>query len=100
VYLFGFPQSVYADIRTTREHSLVDDWIDILLYYPEIRVRLKAGFVREAIPAYAIHGKRIFPETAGDVQEDDLKLGKTKFGQLGTESIEKKGSCMPKLTAK
>jgi predicted dehydrogenase len=46
VYLFGFPQSVYADIRTTREHSLVDDWIDILLYYPEIRVRLKAGFVR------------------------------------------------------
>jgi predicted dehydrogenase len=45
VYLFGFPQSVYADIRTTREHSLVDDWIDILLYYP-IRVRLKAGFVR------------------------------------------------------
>jgi hypothetical protein len=27
-------------------------------------VRLKAGFVREAIPAYAIHGKRIFPETA------------------------------------
>jgi hypothetical protein len=64
VYLFGFPQSVYADIRTTREHSLVDDWIDILLYYP-IRVRLKAGFVREAIPAYAIHGKRVFPETAG-----------------------------------
>jgi predicted dehydrogenase len=44
VYLFGFPQSVYADIRTTREHSLVDDWIDIVLYYPEIRVRLKAGF--------------------------------------------------------
>jgi hypothetical protein len=46
-------------------------------------VRLKAGFVREAIPAYTIHGKRIFPETAGDVQEDDLKLGKTKSGQLG-----------------
>jgi predicted dehydrogenase len=47
VYLFGFPQSVYADIRTTREHSLVDDWIDILLYYPNTR---QAGFfVREAI---------------------------------------------------
>jgi predicted dehydrogenase len=44
VYLFGFPQSVYADIRTTREHSLVDDWIDILLYYPEIRVTLKSWF--------------------------------------------------------
>jgi hypothetical protein len=42
-------------------------------------VRLKAGFVREAIPAYAIHGKRIFSETAGDVQEDDLKLGKNQI---------------------
>jgi hypothetical protein len=53
--------------------------IDILPYYPN--ECLKAGFfVREAIPAYAIQ-KRVFPETAGDVQEDDLKLGKTKFGQ-------------------
>jgi predicted dehydrogenase len=63
VYLFGFPQSVYADIRTTREHSL-DDWIDIVLYYPEIRVRLKLVFCSRSDPAYAIHGKRIFPETA------------------------------------
>jgi predicted dehydrogenase len=43
VYLFGFPQSVYADIRTTREHSLVDDWIDILLYI-QLRVRLNCFF--------------------------------------------------------
>jgi hypothetical protein len=64
VYLFGFPQSVYADIRTTREHSLVDDWIDILRII-QIRVR-KAGFVREAIP-YTIHGKGSF--LRGDVQE-------------------------------
>jgi hypothetical protein len=47
-------------------------------------VRLKAGFVRSD-SGYAIHGKRVFPETAGDVQEDDLKLGKTKDR---TESIE------------
>jgi hypothetical protein len=58
VYLFGFPQSVYADIRTTREHSLVDDWIDILY-----TGALKAGFVREAIPA--TYGKKGLSETAG-----------------------------------
>jgi predicted dehydrogenase len=44
LYLFGFPKAVYADIRTTRVQSLVDDWIDIVLYYPTLRVRLKAGF--------------------------------------------------------
>jgi hypothetical protein len=89
VYLFGFP-SVYADIRT-REHSLVDDWIDILLYYTNFRVRLKASFFVRI--RYTIHGKRVFPETAGRCTEDDL-VGK-QFRQLGTESIEKKGSCMP-----
>jgi len=78
LFLFGFPQSVFADIRITREHSLVDDWMDILLYYPDFRVRLKAGFfVREANPAYVIHGKRgSFLKPRGDVQEDELKLGK------------------------
>ncbi|WP_264566258.1 Gfo/Idh/MocA family oxidoreductase [Flavobacterium sp. N3904] len=78
LYLFGFPQSVFADIRITREHSLVDDWIDILLYYPDFRVRLKAGFfVREANPAYVVHGKKgSFLKPRGDVQEDELKLGK------------------------
>jgi scyllo-inositol 2-dehydrogenase (NADP+) len=76
--LFGFPQRVFADIRVTREHSLVDDWIDILLYYRNFRVRLKAGFfVREANPAYVIHGKKgSFLKSRGDVQEDELKLGK------------------------
>jgi scyllo-inositol 2-dehydrogenase (NADP+) len=94
VYLFGFPQTVYADVRTTRENSLVDDWIDILLYYPEFRVRLKAGFfVREANPAYTIHGKKgSFLKPRGDVQEDDLKLGKKpNLDTWGTESIEKEG---------
>ncbi|WP_035669103.1 Gfo/Idh/MocA family oxidoreductase [Flavobacterium sp. 83] len=76
--LFGLPESVFADIRITREHSLVDDYIDLLLYYPDFRVRLKAGFfVREAIPAFVVHGKKgSFLKPRGDVQEDDLKLGK------------------------
>jgi len=94
LYLFGFPQAVYADIRTTRNNSLVDDWVDILLYYPDFRVRLKASFfVREPNPAYVIHGKKgSFLKPRGDVQEDNLKLlKKPNLDSWGTESLEKEG---------
>jgi predicted dehydrogenase len=77
LHLFGMPKSVFADIRITRNSSLVDDYIDVLLYYGDFRVRLKAGFfVREPIPAYVIHGKKgSFLKQRGDLQEDALKLG-------------------------
>ena len=77
LHLFGMPKSVFADIRITRNNSLVDDYIDILLFYTDFRVRLKAGFfVREAIPAYLIHGKKgSFLKQRGDLQEDALKVG-------------------------
>lgn len=94
LYLFGFPKSVFGDVRTTREHSLVDDWIDIVLYYDTFRVRLKASFfVREAIPAYQIHGKKgSFLKPRGDVQEEDLKLAKKpNLDTWGKEPIELEG---------
>jgi predicted dehydrogenase len=94
LYLFGFPKAVYADIRTTRVQSLVDDWIDIVLYYPTLRVRLKAGFfVREAIPAYVLHGtKGSFLKQRGDVQEEELKVGrKPNLENWGTEPTDKEG---------
>lgn len=76
--LFGYPEAVFADIRITRNNSVVDDNIDILLYYKDKRVRLHAGFfLREAVPAYAVHGKKgSFLKSRGDVQEDELKAGK------------------------
>ncbi|WP_166921550.1 Gfo/Idh/MocA family oxidoreductase [Flavobacterium poyangense] len=88
VALFGSPKSVFADIRITREGSIVDDWIDLLLIYANFRVRLKAGFfVKEANPAYTIHGKKgSFLKPRGDVQEDDLKAGKKpNLESWGTE---------------
>lgn len=94
LYLFGYPTSVFADIRTLREGSLVDDYMDILLYYPDKRVRLKAGFfVREAIPAYAVHGKKgSFLKSRGDIQEDVLKMGeKPNVTTWGTEPEDKAG---------
>jgi len=94
LYLFGFPNAVFADVRITREHSLVDDCIDIVLYYDTFRLRLKASFfVREAIPAYQVHGKKgSFLKPRGDVQEDDLKLGKKpNLDSWGKEPTEKEG---------
>ncbi len=92
--LFGFPDAVNGDIRITRAHSLVDDWIDITLFYPDLRVRLKAGFfVREPHPSYTLHGKKgSFLKARGDVQEDELKLGKKpNTTDWGTEPEHLKG---------
>jgi predicted dehydrogenase len=94
VYLFGLPKSVFADIRTLRENSQVDDAFDILLYYPDKRVRLHAGFfIREGVPAYVLQGKKgSFLKQRGDIQEDVLKTGaKPNLFDWGTEPAEKAG---------
>jgi predicted dehydrogenase len=101
--LFGMPQSVFADIRITREQSIVDDYIDILLYYPDKRVRLKAGFfVREANPSFVLHGKKgSFLKPRGDVQEDELKLGKKpNLTTWGTEPKDKEGLLHTEINGK
>ncbi|MGQ7945729.1 Gfo/Idh/MocA family oxidoreductase [Flavobacterium sp. WC2509] len=92
LYLFGFPDAVFADIRITREHSVVDDYLDLLLFYPDLRVRLKAGFfVKEPNPSYVVHGKKgSFLKSRGDVQEDELKLNKKP--NLTTWGTEQNGN--------
>lgn len=88
LYLFGLPNAVFADIRITRENSLVDDCFDLLLYYNTFRVRLKAGFfVRETVPSYVIQGKKgSFLKPRGDVQEEELKAGiKPNLNHWGIE---------------
>ena len=95
LFLFGLPNAVFADIRMIRSNTLVDDYIDILLYYPDFRVRLKSGFfVREPIPSYIVHGKKgSFLKPRGDVQEDDLKLGKKpNLDAWGKEPKSKEGT--------
>ena len=94
LHLFGFPSAVYADIRTTRLESLVDDWIDIVLHYTTCRVRLKASFfVKEANPAYVLHGtKGSFLKHRGDIQEEELKAGKKpNLYDWGTEPKDNEG---------
>jgi scyllo-inositol 2-dehydrogenase (NADP+) len=94
LHLFGMPKAVYADIRITRTNSVVDDWFDISLIYKDLRVRLKSGFfVREPIPSFVLHGKKgSFLKSRGDIQEDELKLGKKpNLTHWGIESKSKEG---------
>lgn len=92
--LFGMPDAVYADIRKQRDGAEVDDYFDLNLYYPELKVTLKSGYlVREEGPRYLIHGTEgsyvkygidpqeqaltegILPTTTGWGEEDRSKWG-------------------------
>ncbi len=77
VCLFGLPKSVWADIRTQREGSKVDDAFEVVLNYPDLKVTLKAGMmVREEGPRYILNGtKGSFVKYGIDPQEEDLDNG-------------------------
>lgn len=81
--LFGMPDMVFADLGITRPGSRVEDYMEILLYYPELRVRLKSGyFVREPVPGFIMHGTLgSFLKTRADIQERDLQAGKKPGGR-------------------
>lgn len=92
--LFGIPEKVFADIRIIRPLSKVDDYFELLLYYNNLRVRLKASYVvREALPGYILHGlKGSFIKAKTDVQETMLQAGNLPGGKdWGTEPESEKG---------
>jgi scyllo-inositol 2-dehydrogenase (NADP+) len=89
LHLFGNPSHVFADLRKTRPGTEVEDLFEILLYYPEMRVRLKAGYYfKVPVPAFQVHGKLgSFIKTRSDRQEADLDAGRKPQGDSwGQES--------------
>ena len=91
LYLFGKPDAVFADFRMTRPETQVEDLFEILLYYPSLRVRLKAGYYfKEPVPSYQLHGKKgSFLKVRADKQEPDLVAGLLPEGDSwGTETEE------------
>jgi scyllo-inositol 2-dehydrogenase (NADP+) len=90
--LFGMPDALFADIRSLRPSSQVSDYIDILLFYPSLRVRLKSSyFVKEPLPAFILHGsKGSFLKHRADIQEtalqNGLKPGGNNWGQEPTSA--------------
>jgi scyllo-inositol 2-dehydrogenase (NADP+) len=92
--LFGDPDAVFADIFIIRDHSKVDDYMEVLLYYPGLRVRLKSSYlVREPLPAYSVFGHNgTFLKTRADVQEQHLLAGEMPGGpQWGIEPESAQG---------
>ncbi len=86
--LFGMPEAVYADIRIMRTGGMVDDAFDLKLYYSDIKVTLKAGYlVREPGAKFMVHGtKGSYVKHGIDPQEGDLKQGRLPHDRgWGTE---------------
>jgi predicted dehydrogenase len=77
LYLFGMPDAVSGFVRIVRPGSKVNDYFDVIFFYPAFTVRLKASLlVKELLPAYILHGtKGSFIKERADIQEDILKLG-------------------------
>jgi scyllo-inositol 2-dehydrogenase (NADP+) len=74
---FGIPNALFADITIMRTVSKVDDYMELLLYYDRLRVRVKSSYlVREPLPSYCFHGtKGSFIKARTDVQEILLLAG-------------------------
>jgi predicted dehydrogenase len=92
--LFGMPEAVFADATNIRPISQVEDYMELLLFYKNLRVRLKGSYlVREALPAYIFHGtKGSFVKPRADVQEIDLQKEKSPAdNDWGTEAATGKG---------
>ena len=92
--LFGDPESVFADLFIIRDNSKVDDYMEVLLFYPGLRVRLKSSYlVREPLPAYSVFGHNgTFIKTRADVQEKHLLAGEPPTGaDWGVEPVAEQG---------
>jgi len=77
LFLFGTPQTVWADVGAQRQGAQVDDYFHIVMGYGQRRVILHAGsLVREEPPRFQLHGsKGSFLKYGLDPQEDQLKEG-------------------------
>lgn len=94
IVLFGMPQAVFCDQQALRSGSRIDDYNEVLLYYPSLRVRIKTSYlVKEPIPAYVLHGRNgSFIKPRADTQEVRLQAGEIpNVPDWGTEPVEVRG---------
>lgn len=99
--LFGMPLELYADLAAERLGE-VDDAFEIILYYDQLKVTLKASsLIKEPTPRFALYGtKGSFVKYGLDPQENALKEGRLPttpdwgfedpafYGRLNTETSQ------------
>ena len=76
--LFGKPRALYADTRIQRERGEEIDSFEVLLFYENLKVTLKAGsLVRIPFPRFTLLGTRgTYTKYGLDPQEAALRSGK------------------------
>jgi scyllo-inositol 2-dehydrogenase (NADP+) len=93
--LFGLPEAVTADLRTEREHAVVDDSFDLTLHYPAggramLRATMLAAVTR---PRFVLHGTRgAYVKHAFDAQEPKLRAGRIPWSETPSESEQEENS--------
>ncbi|ANA79906.1 MULTISPECIES: oxidoreductase [Paenibacillus] len=99
LFLFGLPETLWADLRIERKGSKAHDYFHLVLGYATFRVILHSGsLVRQAGPKFELHGdKGSFLKYGMDPQEGQLKQGMRpgdagwgedspdQYGELATE---------------
>lgn len=75
--LFGFPDSVNANLAIQRNGGQTDDWAHVQLNYERVRVILHASLlVSGGVPRSVLHGTRAsWVKYGADVQERQLMAG-------------------------
>ena len=94
ICLFGMPTSIFADLSTIRPLSGVDDYMDLILIYPTMRVRIHGSyFIREPLPSFIVHGtKGSFIKPRADNQEPRLVAAESPaLPDWGTEPNDARG---------
>lgn len=74
IHLFGLPQRLFADLRTQRPGSRIDDHFDVTLDYGRLKANLRCGtLVREKPPRFHVLGELgAFVKYGMDPQEASL----------------------------
>lgn len=77
--LFGTPEAIFADVRYDRDVTDINDAFTIYLFYPGVRVLLKASLLaRAAGPRFVLHGTLgSYVKYGLDPQEQAMKDGMT-----------------------
>lgn len=83
--LFGTPKEVFANLRMQRKNADVPDHFEVLLFYPNLKVSLKAGaLVKIKGPTFRVLGRDgSFVKYGMDTQEEMLKNGLKPSGNWG-----------------
>jgi len=91
LHLFGMPDYLCADIDKLRDHAKVDDYFNINLYYPRMKIRLHSSYLcKKNDTRFIIHGTNgSYSKQGFDMQEDLLKAGNLPQGENWGKEVEK-----------